>query len=369
MKVSEEEVVRLFEIVDHPTTSEGSVIDNQELVWETEILDYQDKKTTRKKYKNEPIDSFENFIKWSEFQNKQILPIFNYLPYFDPKDANVINEWISAFNEFFDLYSGIKSALLRSDTYDFQVKNIIHISARGPWLKECVTTLGRRVVKYLESSKMIENHIDKSGNDMSVVDIWNYLLNADVNYTKVLAVRLSEIAEYMFVYKANIPRIVTSDPIQEYIRRNNSKFIERSYDPAIKFLVKIDHLILGTTYYNAVKENTGDLFCKTVSQYYKDWLVDQSKDPPLVEDVIKTFNELPKFEHKPISETEANNLIYAMVVNEESERNLRYQKFRKEGFLDNPVNEILVFIGILLTIVLFIVGLVYLVSPRKKSRG
>lgn len=129
--------------------------------------------------------------------------------------------------------------MLRSDTYDFQVKNIIHIPARGPWLKECVTTLGRRVVKYLESSKMIENHIDKSGNDMSVVDIWNYLLNADVNYTKVLAVRLSEIAEYMFVYKANIPRIVTSDPIQEYIRRNNSKFIERSYDPAIKFLVKL----------------------------------------------------------------------------------------------------------------------------------
>ena len=99
MKVSEEEVVQLFEIVDHPTTSEGSVIDNQELVWETEILDYQDKRQLEK-YKNEPIDSFENFIKWSEFQNKQILPIFNYLPYFDPKDANVINEWISAFNEF-----------------------------------------------------------------------------------------------------------------------------------------------------------------------------------------------------------------------------------------------------------------------------
>ena len=75
----------------------------------------------------------------------------------------------------FNLYPGIKKALLDFETFNFEKKEIPNIPAHGLWLKECVKSLERRVVNYLESKKMIEYEIDKPENDeLRILDIWKF---------------------------------------------------------------------------------------------------------------------------------------------------------------------------------------------------
>lgn len=183
----------------------------------------------------------------------------------------------------FNLYPGIKKALLDFETFNFEKKEIPNIPAHSLWLKECVKSLERRVVNYLESKKMIEFEVDKPENDeLRILDIWKFLLSTNANFTKVFTVRLSQIAGYIY-----------NPEYKHRFEQCNKRFMMRTFDPTVEFLVKIDHVSLGMKYYFSVKECTGDMFCLVVNQYFKSWLADQSKDVPTVEEIMDTFKENP----------------------------------------------------------------------------
>ncbi|KAK6874156.1 hypothetical protein K6H11_001753 [Candida tropicalis] len=279
--------------------------------WDNDFI-----RSLEEEFDGQKVINFDSYIKWSLVQNEQILPIFNNLPYFHPNDGEVIIDWITAFNRFFNLYPGIKKALLDFETFNFEKKEIPNIPAHSLWLKECVKSLERRVVNYLESKKMIEYEIDKPENDeLRILDIWKFLLSTNANFTKVFTVRLSQIAGYIY-----------NPEYKHRFEQCNKRFMMRTFDPTVEFLVKIDHVSLGMKYYFSVKECTGNMFCSVVNQYFKSWLADQSKDVPTVEEIMDTFKEKPAYEAKLISRTEAVKSISAIIKNDKNKRKIRNDK-------------------------------------------
>lgn len=204
------------------------------------------------------------------------------------------------------------------DSFNFFRKDIANIPANELWLKQCVMVLGRRVAKYLESKKMVDYEIDGPEDDLTFLDIYKFLLSTTANFTKVLTVRLSQIASYIY------------NPEFKYrFEQCNRNFMTRTFDPTVDFLVKIDHVALGIKYYFSVKEYTGDLFCLVINQYYKAWLMDQFKEVPSVDEIVERFKDLPSYEPKLISQGETVKSLSAIIRNDKIKRKLRSDKLNE----------------------------------------
>lgn len=188
-------------------------------------------------------------MKWPKTQNYEIVRIFNDLPFFHPKDSDVINEWITALNCYYDSYRGIQRALLNFETFDFASNTIMHIPAQGQVLKKYVKALDSEVVRCLKSEKFVDFDIDETTGGLKVANIWKNLLASNVNYTNVSNVRLSLMADYMYKYMYKNPHPERNERFRWYFAGYDGEFIKRSYDPTVKFLVQINYITLGIRYY------------------------------------------------------------------------------------------------------------------------
>lgn len=68
-----------------------------------------------------------------------------------------------------------------------------------------------------------------------------------------------------------------------------------------------------------------------MSEFYKKWLIDQSKVVPTIDDIMDAFENLFKRDRTPLSDAQAGKIIYARVTNEIIKRRIKQEKFKRRG--------------------------------------
>lgn len=265
----------------------------------------------------EVVEDFDSFAIWSEHQNRKLLSLFNDLPVYEPDNGEIVVEWISAFNRFFESYSGIKKSVLGRETFNFESEKVKDIPSTGYWLKKCIDSLDERIVRFLQSKKVSEYPICNLENDIRLSKIWNWLHHTRVNFSRVFTSRLSTIAGFIY-----------GPGYKNRFNDENRKFMTHSFDPINKFLIKLDHVTIGMKYYFAVKESVGDVLCLVLNKHFQIWLANDYLGTPSLDEILQEFREHPSYEPKLISQREAVNSVFAIVKSDRSKKQIRAGRLR-----------------------------------------
>ncbi|RCK56236.1 hypothetical protein Cantr_05016 [Candida viswanathii] len=170
---------------------------------------------------------------------------------------------------------------------------------------------------------MVEYEIDVPVGGLSVSYLWSYLMTTNANFSKALTVRLSQIAGYIY-----------NPEYKHRFVQYNKRFMERTYDPTVDFLVKIDHVAMGNKYYMATTECVVETFVLVVNQFYKEWMTDPSRDVPTIEAIMEAFKDHPGYKPKALSRFETTRSIGAFIKNDTMKRKLRNAKMNEKGTLN-----------------------------------